>query len=106
MHTGENEQGLRKILDMTRLIGVALLCLHFYYYCYLAFKAWGLTSPITDRLLLNICNTGLFNSFAKSKIIALCFLVISLCGARGRKDVKASYKTVVYYSVASDLFCY
>jgi hypothetical protein len=33
-HTGENEQALRKILDMTRLISIVLLALHFYYYCY------------------------------------------------------------------------
>ncbi len=31
MHTGENEQGLRKILDMTRLISIALLIFHFYF---------------------------------------------------------------------------
>ncbi len=28
MHTGEDERGLRKILDMTRLISVVLLALH------------------------------------------------------------------------------
>ena len=42
MHTGENEQGLRKILDMTRLISLVLLGLHFYYYCYGAFVQWEL----------------------------------------------------------------
>ena len=30
MTTGENEQGLRKILDMTRVISIVLLGLHFY----------------------------------------------------------------------------
>ena len=39
MQTGENEQALRKILDMTRLISIAILVLHFYYYCYTAFDA-------------------------------------------------------------------
>ncbi len=38
MQTGENEQALRKILDMTRLISIAILVLHFYYYCYTAFE--------------------------------------------------------------------
>lgn len=41
MQTGENEQGLRKILDMTRLMGIGVLGLHFYYYCYGGFEAWG-----------------------------------------------------------------
>lgn len=37
MSTGENEQGLRKILDMTRLMSIVMLGQHFYYYCYKAF---------------------------------------------------------------------
>jgi hypothetical protein len=31
-NTGENDQALRRILDMTRLISLALLGLHFYYF--------------------------------------------------------------------------
>ncbi|MGB3180599.1 MAG: YWFCY domain-containing protein [Cyclobacteriaceae bacterium] len=60
MHTGENTEGLRKIIDWTRLISVSLLGLHIYYYGYGQFEAWGLTAEITDRLLVNIANTGLF----------------------------------------------
>ncbi|MGI8584361.1 MAG: YWFCY domain-containing protein [Chitinophagaceae bacterium] len=33
MQTGENEQGLRKILDLTRMISIAILFFHFYYCC-------------------------------------------------------------------------
>ncbi|MEI9911582.1 MAG: YWFCY domain-containing protein [Bacteroidota bacterium] len=29
MSTGENEQGLRKITDMTRLMSIVILALHF-----------------------------------------------------------------------------
>ncbi len=98
MQTGENEQGLRKILDMTRMIGMALLLIHFYYYCYAAFKSWELRE-ITDRLLQNIYNTGLFSSFNKSKLIALVVLIISLFGARGRKNEKMSFKTAFTYII-------
>lgn len=97
MHTGENEQGLRKIVDMTRLISIAILILHFYYYCYAAFDEWQLTSTLTDRLIGNIRNTGLFNNFHKSKAIALGFLLISLLGAKGRKNEKLKYKTAFAY---------
>lgn len=97
MQTGENEQGLRKILDLTRMISIALLLLHFYYYCYNAFKIWEIHSGITDRLLGNIFHTGLFSNFHKSKLIALLFLGISLIGARGRKDEKLNYKTAFAY---------
>ena len=43
-HNGENDEGLRKIIDMTRIISVALLILHFYYYCYAAFHQWNSTA--------------------------------------------------------------
>jgi len=97
MQTGENEQGLRKILDLTRMISIALLLLHFYYHCYGAFALWGLHAGLTDRLLDNISNTGLFSNFQKPKLIALLVLFISLLGAQGKKNEKLSfYKALVY----------
>lgn len=99
MQTGENEQALRKILDMTRLISIAILVLHFYYYCYTAFTEWKLTVTLTDRLMGNIRSTGLFNNFHTSKFFALGFLAISLMGARGRKDEKLNYKTAFAYII-------
>src|SRR6478609_1064974 len=99
MQTGENEQGLRKILDLTRLISIVVLLLHFYYYCYTAFKEWQLRTELTDNLLHNIYNAGLFSSFHKSKLIALLFLIISLFGARGRKDEKLHFKTAGAYII-------
>ncbi|WP_290791749.1 conjugal transfer protein MobC [Flavihumibacter sp. UBA7668] len=97
MSTGENEQALRKILDMSRMISMVLLFLHLYYYQYAAFQAWGLISPFSDRLLENIYKTGLFRDFHLSKGIALVFLTISLLGARGRKDEKMNYKIALVY---------
>src|SRR3990170_8196421 len=99
MQTGENEQALRKILDMTRLISITILVLHFYYFCYTAFQQWQLTMIFTDRLLGNIQNTGLFSTFHKSKLIALGFLFISLLGVKGRKDEKLSHKTAFAYII-------
>lgn len=97
MNTGENEQGLRKILDLTRMMSIAMLLLHFYYYCYGAFATWEIRSDISDRLLQNIYNTGLYNSFHRSKLIALAMLLISLLGAKGRKDEKIGIKTASAY---------
>ena len=97
MQTGENDQALRKILDMTRLISVIILAIHFYYYCYLAFRQWHLVSGFTDTILQNIYKTGLLSGFNKSKIVALGFLAISLIGAKGRKDVKLNYKIAFAY---------
>ncbi len=100
MQTGENEQGLRKIVDLTRMMAIAILLIHFYYYCYRAFDQWQLTSIITDRLLHNIQSTGLFSNLHKSKLIALCLLAISLLGAKGRKDEKLGYRPIVVYMVS------
>lgn len=97
MQTGENEQALRKILDMTRLMSIIILLLHFYYYCYAAFHDWGWSSEFSDRLLDNIRSTGLFKSFLNSKLISLGLLVISLLGARGRKNEKLNHRTAFAY---------
>jgi hypothetical protein len=99
MQTGENEQGLRKILDLTRMMSIAILLIHFYYYCYGAFRQWEIHSDITDRLLHNIYNTGLFSNFHKSKLIALFVLIISLFGARGRKNEKLGLKNSFAYII-------
>ena len=106
MHTGENEQALRKILDMTRLISIILLAIHFYYYCYVAFKEWHLVSHFSDTILRNIQNTRLFSNFHKSKLFAVGFLVISLIGAKGRKDEKLNYKSAFAYIITGiALYC-
>jgi len=104
MQTGENDQAMRKILDMTRLISVAVLLLHFYKECYGAFVDWHLVSGITDRLLDNIVRTGLFGSFLKPKLIALAFLAIALIGIKGKKDEKQTVKTAVLYLITGFLF--
>jgi hypothetical protein len=97
MQTGENEQALRKILDMTRLMGIALLLIHFYYYCFDSFRHWNLAPDFACRILENIYRTRLLDSFHKSKLFALGLLVISLMGARGRKDEKLHFRTAFNY---------
>ncbi|MEO6668822.1 MAG: conjugal transfer protein MobC [Ferruginibacter sp.] len=96
-HTGENEQGLRKIVDLTRFASIFILLLHFYYYCYAAFKHWEIKSTITDRLMTNIMHTGIFNSQFTSKYLAIGLLLISLMGAQGKKDEKINRKTITAY---------
>ncbi|HCT23865.1 MAG TPA: conjugal transfer protein TraG [Chitinophagaceae bacterium] len=96
-HTGENEQGLRKIVDLTRFASIFILLLHFYYYCYVVFEQWEITSTITDRLMKNISNTGLFHNQLTSKFMALGLLVISLFGAQGKKDEKINWRSITAY---------
>ena len=93
MQTGENEQALRKILDMTRLISIVLLLGHFYYYCYEVFKVWNLTGSLGGKILGSVYRTGLFGHFYISKCAALGLLLISLLGAKGKKDEKLQFKS-------------
>jgi hypothetical protein len=91
MNTGENDQGLKKIVDMTRLMSISILLLHFYYTFYYIFEDRLLVATITDNLLVNIAKTGLLSNPLKTKSIALCFLMISLLGVKGRKSLTVSY---------------
>ena len=95
--TGENEQGLRKIIDLTRFASIFILLLHFYYFCYVAFEQWEITSTITDRLMKNISQTGLFSSLITSKFLALGLLTISLFGSQGKKDEKINWRSITSY---------
>lgn len=102
--TGENEMGLRKILDFTRLASIVILLLHFYFYCYAAFAYWELTAEIGDRFLTNISKTGLFKTPVFSKLIALALLIVSLLGAKGKKSEKISKPSIILYLVVGVLF--
>lgn len=99
LQTGENEHAMRKIVDMTRLMAITILVIHFYYYLYRAFVLWDFAPPFTAKLLGNIRSTGLFNSFLYSKLIALGLLFISMLGIKGRKDEKANHKTAIAYII-------
>ena len=103
-NSGENDQAMRKILDMTRLISIVILALHFYVVCYGAFAAWHLVSSFTDRILDNIIRTGLFKSFHRPKFISLIFLLIALFGVQGKKDEKQNFKTVIIYLMTGLFF--
>jgi hypothetical protein len=103
MNTGEDSQGLRKIIHLTRLISIAILCLHFYLICYKAFQQWHLTAEITDRLIGNIAKTGMFTGLVKAKLAALLLLCISLLGVKGKKDEKIQKNSIVAYLLCGSL---
>lgn len=84
--TGENDNDLRKILDLTRLLSVSLLLLHIYFTCYAAFELWQLTSAFTYRIIHQISNAGLFSNFHSAKLLSLFFLAVGLLGVQGKKD--------------------
>lgn len=105
MGTGENEQALRKIADLSRIISIIFLLLHFYHSCYALFYSLGWHAGLSDRILGHIGHTGLFRHLSTAKIGALVFLVISLLGTKGRKDEKMGYGRPIKYILVG-LPCY
>lgn len=95
--TGENEQGLRSVIDLTRLLSIAVLLIHFYIICYPAFSSWELTASITDRLVENIRRLPFFQSVMLAKSSALVLLVVFLLGVKGKKDGKVNLKAALAY---------
>jgi len=95
MQTGENEQSLRKIIDFTRLLSVALLIFHFYIFCYAIFKNIGLSTGITERILSNLSHVKLISDIAIAKLLIMVLLLISLVGAKGRKDEKINARQAI-----------
>ena len=99
MHTGENEQALRKITDFTRLLSIAILTIHFYFFCHTTFAAWGLTADIVDRVISTVVKMGIFKTSVASKGAALLLLVVSLFGVKGKKNEKISSRSVRAYCI-------
>jgi hypothetical protein len=95
--------GTTRILDMIRAAGVAMLLLHFYYYCFAAFDHWGLVTGVSTRILQHIGDTGLFGDINSSKFLALLLLGLSLPGTRGRKSERFSSRSCVRIIVAGIL---
>lgn len=87
MNTGENQEGLKKILDFTRLGSIVCMGMHTYLLAYTSLDYWGLTHDWIDFLLLQLGKTGLFNEICIIKVTALILLWISLLGAKGKKNI-------------------
>ncbi|MBE7178460.1 MAG: type IV secretory system conjugative DNA transfer family protein [Mucilaginibacter polytrichastri] len=96
MNTGEDQQGLRRIIDFSRMISVAFLLLRIYFTEYPVFAPAGIRSDITDRLLRPVAASVLFQSTAYANTAILVFLCISLMGINGRKQEDAGYAQAIY----------
>lgn len=97
--TGENEQALRKIMDFTRMGSLAILALHVYYFCHDALSQWHYTNEIIDRVLIRLSGSGLFNSIYHSKMAVLVLLLISLLGAKGKKEERVNGLSAMVFVV-------
>jgi hypothetical protein len=104
MNTGEDTQGLRKILDLSRMISVFLLAVHFYIRFFQVFLAWGWHSDITDKIVAKLAALDIFDGWWLAKIAALVFLVISLLGVKGKKDENIRLQQICVYMATGLVF--
>lgn len=104
MNTGEDTQGLRKILDLSRMISVFLLAMHFYIRFFQVFVAWGWHSDITDKIVAKLAAINIFDGWWLAKITALVFLVISLLGVKGKKDEDITLQQICVYMATGLVF--
>lgn len=95
MNTGENLQGLRQVLDFTRLLSLAVLLLHGYSACHSAFQGWGLTAPLLDRVAWNFTQLSLFQEPWRAKAAAGLLLLVSLLGTRGKKSERLQFRHIL-----------
>ncbi|MFD2872046.1 conjugal transfer protein MobC [Mucilaginibacter ximonensis] len=97
MQTGENEQALRKIIDFTRLLSIAILLIHFYLCCYSTFEQLKLAHKIVDHILLPLSKMAIFKTPWSAKLSALGLLIVSLVGSKGKRDEKIRGRAVATY---------
>lgn len=86
MATGENEQALQRIIELLRLLSIVTLMIHFYIFLHGDLLELHLTHPFIDQVIKPISKVWAFHSPLNSKVFSACLLMISLLGAKGRKD--------------------
>ncbi len=91
MAHGENDLALGKIIDFVRLASIFVLLVHFYIFCHVAVATWGLTYPLVDKIAFALQRTGVFEGAFPAKLLTLGLLVISLIGAKGKKDTRVTF---------------
>jgi hypothetical protein len=104
--TGENEQGLRAIADLTRLISMIILLIHFYIWCYGTFAQWHLTGSIINNFVSNIANQAWVKSVVTTKTFAIIFLSLSLLGNKGKQSQTITTKKAVTYAAIGVIIYY
>lgn len=98
--TGENDQGLRKILDMTRMLSLSVLLIHIYIECYSLFHRMGVTASVVDTFMANLTGFPIFHDPILAKLASLLLLVISLVGVKGKKQEAISRQQALMYTIS------
>jgi hypothetical protein len=98
--TGENDQGLRKIMDMTRMLSLSILLIHFYIDCYSLFHRLGFTASLVDTFMAQLAGFSIFHDPVLAKLASLLLLFISLVGVKGKKQEAISRVQALLHTIS------
>jgi hypothetical protein len=90
-----NQFSLKGVADLSLCFSIGLLFLHFYYFGYPLFDHLGLTSGPSDRVLIHIVNTHLFDTLFGNQVVIVLFLGFFVLAIRGRKDLQGTLRGAI-----------
>ncbi len=96
LSTAENRQGSISVANMFFYASMIILLLHCYYFCYDSFREWHFTSIISDRILISIQHTGLFDNYWRSKLITIGLLLLFTFASGNKKPGNVSYQKAAW----------
>ncbi len=106
MQQEDDLRGLAKVMEFMRAISILFVVMNIYWFCYYAFREWGITIGVVDKILLNFDRTaGLFGNILYTKLFAIVFLALSCLGTKGVKEEKITWpKIYVFLTIGTILF--
>jgi hypothetical protein len=90
--TAGNRQAVNSAEDIFFYSSLIILLLHFYVFCYSAFRDWHLTWRISDTILMKTENIGVIANFWWSKLSVLGLLILFTWASRNRKTGSVSFR--------------
>lgn len=106
MQQEDDLRGLAKVMEFMRAISILFVVMNIYWFSYYAFREWGITIGVVDKILLNFDRTaGLFGNILYTKLFAVVFLALSCLGTKGVKEEKITWtKIYVFLAIGAILF--
>lgn len=105
MSQEDDLRGLAKVMDFMRALSILFVVINIYWFCYAAFKEWGVDIGVVDKILLNFNRTaGLFTSILWTKIFAVVFIALSCLGTKGVKDEKITWSRIYAFLASGFVF--
>lgn len=93
-------------MEFMRAISILFVVMNIYWFCYYAFREWGININLVDKTLLNFDRTaGLFGNILYTKLFAVVFLALSCLGTKGVKEEKITWPHIyVFLTIGFILF--